>query len=183
MHRPRRRSPWAAVACAAWRREGRAIAPPCRRAIAAATCRWQLRPWHIPIETRVRPLTVFRSADIAIAASSCAAVSSSQRQTTVSGVGELVDARAQRAYSRCNARRNASFRRAGARRGRPRRRPRRGESIEVERRAQRGDTSLVDRDVGAVHAGAVSGGGDAVDARPQPLVPDDDRATEVLVVR
>ena len=69
------------------------IAPPCLRAIIAATCRWQFRPWHIPIEARVSPLIVFKSADVAIAASSAA-----RRQLLATADdrlrrGELVDAR------------------------------------------------------------------------------------------
>ena len=40
------------------------IAAPWRRAIAAATCRWQFRPWHIPIVTRVSALIAFRSVEV-----------------------------------------------------------------------------------------------------------------------
>ena len=49
----------------------------------APTYRWQLRPWHIPIVTRLIAFTAFKSVEVAIARSSSAAVSSSQRQTTV----------------------------------------------------------------------------------------------------
>ena len=159
------------------------IAPPCLRAIAAATCRWQFRPWHIPIETRVNPLIVFRSADVAIAASS---VSGRELLATADDRlrrRELVDAGPngvqplQRPAERLLVGEpHAKLRRALV--GRVR-----AERLEVARHAQGGDPSLVDRDIGALHAGAVSGGRDAFDARSQPLVADDDRATEVLVVR
>ena len=158
------------------------IAPPCLRAIAAATCRWQFRPWHIPIETRVKPLDrvqVGRCRDRRVERSGRELLATADDRLRRR---ELVDARPngveplQRPAERLLAGEpHAKLRRALV--GRVR-----AERLEVARHTQGGDPSLVDRDVGALHAGAVSGGRDAFDARSQPLVADDDRATEVLVV-
>src|SRR6476661_1780526 len=56
------------------------------------------------------------------------------------------------------------------------------ERAEVEGHTECGETSLINGRVGARHAGAVAGRRDAFDARPEPLVTDDDRAAEILVV-
>ncbi len=69
-----------------------AMRTPWRWAIIAAIWRWQFRPWHRPMPARVRLLTTFESPVAAIASPTSRALTSSQRHTTVSGVGELVDA-------------------------------------------------------------------------------------------
>ena len=109
-------------------------------------------------------------------------MTSSQRQTTVSGVGELVDARADAVQPAQRGGEALLLTQPPAERRRALGRVRRRQRAEVERGAERGEPALVDRDVRPGDAGAVARRED-----PRRVVrchssDGHDRAAEVLVV-
>ena len=167
--RARRRPPRSARASparAVSRRGASASAGRGARAIIAAICRWQFRPWHSPIAGPGQDLD-----DVHVGRGRDGRVEPLTGQLLAPADHRLRRRRARRCPARPraaarNARRNASLR---AKPSQDRARAlRRGVSAaiapEVEQRAERREASFVDGDVRAGDAGAVAGRRDAVDA-------------------
>ena len=159
---------------------------PWRRAIIAAICALAVPPLAQPHAGAREALD-----DVEVGRTRRSPRSSSRTRHLLAAADDgLVASRARRCPARPRAggaapRRTPRFRREAARGCGSRARSRPRPAVSAPRSsggAERGEAPLVDRDVRARDAGAVARGRDAGDGRAQPLVADDDRAAEVLVV-